>query len=210
MSKMQIDKTNIFPRIKGGSRKGYYKSTAATNLRFRRALAAAQKTHRFKRTYNVGTSTTNAVTNTLVAANFSLNDLPGYTEFTALYDYYKITGVKFALIPYQTQSNSVSSLNNAANVPIFYAVDTSDSTAPTTVEEICEYQDHKIARLYDGFSHYFKPKFTDATSASRDGWISTSNPTLNWFGIKFAIPPTANAMTYYQVWTIYIQCKDPK
>ena len=34
------------------------------------------------------------------------------------------------------------------------------------------------------------PKFADATSAERGGWVATSNPALNWYGLKWAIPPT--------------------
>lgn len=192
------------PRIKRN------KKYVGNQRRFTRSLLSQNKVYNFKRTFNLGTQATIPLTSTLIAENFSLNDAPGYTEFTALFDYYCIKRVKVQFIPYQTESNSTGTVNNAANVPIFYAVDTSDSTAPTTVEEICEYQDHKIARLYDGFSCYFTPKFADATSAARDGWVATSNPSLNWYGLKFAIPPTTNAMTFYLVWTFYIQCKDPK
>lgn len=145
-----------------------------------------------------------------MGVNFSLNDMPGFSEITSMYDFYKITGVKYQWIPYQTESISTGSVNNVANVPIFYCVDTSDSGLPTSVNEVCEYNDHKIARVMRGFSVYFKPKFTDATSAQRDGWVSTVNSSLNWAGLKIAIPPTTNAMTYYILWTVYIKCKDPK
>lgn len=177
----------------------------------RRTLARqGPRIYRFKRSHNYGTSATVALTPTLVAQNYSLNDLPNYAEFTALFDYYKITGIRIRLLPYQTQSNSTGTVNNAANVPIFHVVDTSDSTPPTTVEELCEYEDHKITNLYTGFDVYFKPKFADATSATRDGWVATTNPSLNYFGFKYAIPPTTNAMTFYIVVTFYLAFKDPK
>jgi hypothetical protein len=127
-----------------------------------------------------------------------------------LFDYYKINGVKVKAVPYQTESNSTGTVNNAANVPIIHVVDTTDSTSPATVNELLEYNDHKITRLYDGFQCYFKPKFADATSASRDGWIATTNPSLNYFGLKIAIPPTVNAMNLYLIFTYYVSCKDPK
>lgn len=205
--RMSTDAPNAFPQIRGGIRKTKYRSNPAI---MRRQLARMSKIHNFKRTYNFGTDSTNAVSDTLEAYNFSLNDMPGYTEFTALYDFYKVNRVKFKLIPYQTESNSVTSLNNAAHVPIFYCVDTSDATAPTSVNEVCEYNDHKIANLYRGFTCYFKPKFADSTSAPRDGWVATSSPSTNWYGLKLAIPPTAYSMTFYVIWTVYISCKDPK
>ena len=108
--------------------------------------------HRFKRTYNFGTISTAAATPTLTGWNFSMNDMPGYTELTALFDYYKLTGVLFKMIPYQqTMSNSTGSVNNSFNAPIFYAVDYSDDTAPGSAEAILEYNDHKISTTYQGF-----------------------------------------------------------
>ena len=168
------------------------------------------KVYSFKRTYNLGTGATSALTPTLNGSNYSLNDLPGYLEFTNLFDYYKITGIRVRLIPYQTQSNSTGTVNNASNVPIFYVVDTSDNTPPASVEELCEYENCKITNLYSGFDIFFRPKFADATSASRDGWVACSNPSLNYYGFKYAIPPTVNNMTFYTVVSFYVSFKDPK
>ena len=168
--------------------------------------------HKFKRTYNYGSISTAAATPTLTGWNFSMNDMPGYTELTALFDYYKLTGVLFKMIPYQqTMSNSVGTVNNSLNAPIFYAVDYSDDTAPTSPEAVLEYNDHKISTTYQGFSIYIpNPKFADATSAERGGWVATSNPSLNWYGLKYAIPPTQVICQFYVVVTYYVSCKDPK
>ena len=65
----------------------------------------------------------------------------------------------------QVDSNSTSSVNNANNHPIFYTVDTSDSTVPTAITDIMQYNDCKIAYMFKGFTIYFKPKYTDTASA---------------------------------------------
>lgn len=202
----QAANPNSHPFIKGTRN---YQQGRFSQVR-RRIAQKGPKVYTFKRSHNFGTGTTVSLTPTLVAQNYSLNDLPNYAEFTALFDFYKITGIRIRLLPYQTESNSTGTVNNAANVPIFHVVDTSDATAPTTVEELCEYQDHKISNLYSGFDVYFKPKFADATSATRDGWVVTTNPSLNYFGFKYAIPPTTNSMTFYIVVTYYLSFKDPK
>lgn len=209
MSKMQVENQS-FVRTKGIRPRKYVPRQGARNQIYRQIMYRGPKTYNFKRSWNAGTGATIALTPTLYATNFSLNDIPGYVEFTALFDYYKINAIRFRLLPYQTESNSTGTVNNAGNVPIFSVVDTSDATPPTTVEELCEYQDHKITNLYSGIDCYFKPKFADATSAARDGWVATTNPSLNWNGFKFSIPPTTNAMTYYLVWTFYVSFKDPK
>ena len=65
--------------------------------------------------------------------------------------------------------------------------------------------------VYKGFSIYIpNPKFADATSAERGGWVATSNPSLNWYGLKYAIPPTQVICQFYVVVTYYVACKDPK
>lgn len=171
------------------------------------------KVHAFKRTYNYGESLTTSIgAPTLTAFNFSMNDMPGYTELTNLYDFYKLTGVLFKCTPYkQTDSNSVGTTNNSFNPPIFYVVDRSDSTTPTTVEELLEYNDHKESQVFKGFRIYIpNPKFADATSAVRGGWVATSNPSLNWYGLKIAIPPTNTVTSFYITMTYYVKCKDPK
>ena len=166
--------------------------------------------HFFKRTYNYGIDlATETINPTLEAYNFSLNDIPGYTDFTGLFDYYKITGIRIKAIPYlQTDSNSVGTTNNSGNPPIFYVVDTNDGSSPVSVNAICEYNDHKISTVWKGFDVYFKPKFSDATQAERGGWVSTNNVTLDWYGLKVAIPPTVSITKFYIVITFYIRCKD--
>ena len=167
---------------------------------------------KFKRSYDYTTIATDGINPYLAAFNFSINDMPGYTELTNMFDQYKLTGVTFRLIPYmQTQSNSVSAVNNSRNVPLYYVIDKSDSTAPTSINEVLEYNDHKIANAYDGFTLYIRePRFADATSAERGGFVATSNPSLNWYGLKIAIPPTSVATSYYVVMTYYVVMKNPK
>ena len=90
-----------------------------TGKRKRRLVARAvarkgPKVYSFKRTYNIGTGTTNALLPTLTGQNYSLNDLPGYLEFTNLFDYYKITGSQVDF--YQTHQIN-RNLNNAVQCP---------------------------------------------------------------------------------------------
>lgn len=179
----------------------------------RRGRNPYKAVHYFKRTYDGGSSQMNTsnINPFLECFNFSLQDIPGYTDFSGLFDYYKISGIRFKAMPYlQTDSNSVGTTNNAGNVPVFYAVDTNDGSVPVSVNSVLEYQDHKIGSTFKGFTIYFKPKFSDATQAQRGGWVSTNNVTLDWYGLKVAIPPTVSSAKFYIVITFYIACKDPK
>lgn len=170
--------------------------------------------HKFKRSFDAGLAslvTTPAVF-TGVGFNFSLTDLPNYTELTALYDFYKITGVRFRAIPYeQTEGTSTSAVTNARNAPIFYAVDRSDSTAPTNSGDILQYNDHKISNFFRGFDIYISnPCYADATSSQRNDWVATSSPNVDWYGLKVGIPGTGVSANLYVVMTYYVSFKDTK
>lgn len=166
---------------------------------------------KFKRTFDFTTGVTNVVSPYLQALNFSLNDLPGFTEIQALFNFYKITGVVFRWWPYQTESNSTGTVNNVGNMPVIFCVDKANSSSPTTVNELLEHNDHIVHNTLSSFKLWIpSPKFSDATSAERGGWIATSNASLNYFGVKIAIPPTVSAMTFYLTYTVYLECKDPK
>ncbi len=167
--------------------------------------------HKFKRTFAPAQFNTDGTNPYLNAYNFSMNDMPGYTELTALYDDYKLTGVMVKIFPFQTQSNSNASLANVQNVPMFYTIDRNDTTAPASVDAILEYNDHKISNTFRGIKLWIpNPKFQDATNAVRGGWVSTQNPSLNWFGYKLAIPPTGVIATFYTTWTFYVSCKNAR
>jgi len=170
--------------------------------------------HYFKRTFNGGAIITiDPINPSLFGFNFSMNDMPNFAELTSLFDNYKLTGVKVKCLPlFQTDSNSTGGINNVTNIPIFYTIDRTDDVAPATVDSVLEYNDHKIGSAFKGFQIYIpNPKFQDATSAVRGGWVATSNPGLNWFGLKVAIPPTGTVGTRLTLlFTYYVCCKDPK
>lgn len=180
--------------------------------RYRRSNPYKYQIHKFKRTYEATSVSTDGINPSLNAINFSMNDMPGYTELTALFDFYKLTGVKVKWMPnLQTESNSISAINNARNTPIYYAIDRNDSTVPGSTGEVLENNDHQIAYSYTGFTCWIpSPKFADATSAARGGWIATTNPSQNWYGLKVAIPPTGVANTFTVLVTFYCSCKDAK
>lgn len=134
----------------------------------------------------------------LYAFNFSLSDLPNYTEFTNLYDNYKINAVKVNFYPKITESVSTGSVNNPdATVRFLSVIDYNDSTPPLSVQELRDYKTCKASSILRPKSRYiYKPKIVDSSSTVRSAWIATSSPSTNWFGLKVAIDPTTTAMTF--------------
>jgi len=182
--------------------------------RARRSLmysSSANNIFRFKRTYLVGIQSTDGINPFLAAFNFSINDVPGYTELTNLFNWYKITGVKFRMHPEQTNSNSTSGVNNAMPTPLVYAIDTANATAPGSVAAVCEFNQHVVRRCVDGIELYFKPGLVDNTGLQiMDEWMTTANAATNYIGVKVGIPATGTALDFYVSWTLYISCKETK
>jgi len=208
-----------------GSRRPYYNRTNKTAPRtnFYGSRVVGLTTNRsarnsaifsFRRSTGfIGKVAFNGVTETKLAYSFKLNDLPGYTEFTGMYDFYRITKVKVTYLPEQTDFISTGNVNSSDHIPLITVVDNNDASVPASVDELREYQDHKVRSIIRPFKETFQVAFQDATSSERDGWIATTNATQPYFGFKVAAPPTAATTTAFSAWfecTYYVEFKQPK
>lgn len=175
-------------RRKRTYRKTYKKRTFRKRRTIRRK--GTQKIYQYKRLSGAfSTFVLSNVANAYTAYNFSLGDVPNYTEFTALYDYYKINAVKVTLLPQMTQNVSLGDVNNAwASKRLFSAIDYNDSSAVTTIDEIRQYQTCKFTPILKRHSRYFKPRINDSGSVYTPGrpWLLCSSPNTNYFAIKLA------------------------
>jgi len=150
------------------------------------------KIHQYKRfTGALGTLTASSINPVFYGFNFSLNDLPNYTEFTALYDMYKINAIKFVVLPSVTENISLTGVNNPiASARMFSVIDYNDGTAPTTIDQLREYQTCKMTPILKKHKRYiYKPKIFDTNSFSISPWLGTSSPSTNYYGLKLAIEP---------------------
>ncbi|AWW06056.1 MAG: capsid protein [Cressdnaviricota sp.] len=155
-----------------------------------------QKLYNFTRHIDLGLLNADSVNPTLVAINFNLNNLPSSTEFTSLYDSYKINAVKIQFIPQMTENVSLSTVNNPANARFFSVIDYNDSTAPTSINELREYQNCKMTTLLRTHTRYiYKPKILDTSSYTISPWIATSSPSSIYRGIKVALEPMLSTIT---------------
>lgn len=200
--------------------------------RLPRALVSYRKNnvHAFKRSVlkatNISTNTTSGAL--LVAYSFALSDLPNSGEFTALYDQYKITGIKLDFIWRSTNISQVETQNTQQQgAPyMYYVIDHDDSTA-ATVNELREFAKAKRFIFDTGkrtCSVYFKPctlvenyltAVTTGYSPRFDSWIDAGNPSMPYFGFKAAVQQPLNGITavasYFDVeCTYYMKMKDPR
>lgn len=125
---------------KKGYKKGYKKRCPK---RIPRNLTP-KNVHYFKRNALIGDLSKSAgTTSCLNGYQFQLNDCINYSEFTALYDFYKICAVKIRVIPGWTVGNvdvntgaPVSAQVNLASARIFSAIDYNGSSTPSTINNI--------------------------------------------------------------------------
>lgn len=133
---------------------------------------------------------------TLAGINFSLADIPGATELTALYQTYCIEEVVLWFRPEYTVLSDASALSNSANVDFFSSIDVTSSGAPATVAAVCEYQNCAHTSIVRTHYRKIRPAYLIDDLLPSCAMMSTSSLSSNWMGLKVGIPPTGIAMTF--------------
>lgn len=138
-----------------------------------------------------------------VTFSFALSDLSGYTDFTNLFDCYRINAVKVHIIP-QANSNDTGATDTLSIPVIHYRNDIDDAVSVSNENQILEMENVKTRRLDRPFTHYFKVNtagetynngITTAYSVNKRGvWIDGQYPNVAHFGFKAWIV-TANVQT---------------
>lgn len=224
--------------------KGVRRRFIRRKVRLSKLLYGQNKIYSFKRTFaikpyfvydtSIVQKTDNFISNLPDGAttsrkghfHFKLSDLSNYTDFTELFEKYRISGVKLKFIPVTGFDSDVSS--SKAVCPFAYAIKRSAITVTgeqETFDELMEHQDVKITMGNRPFSVYIKNPMMYAPASNItnvlevNNWISTRNPGTvssnadvpHWgLSYAFAFEGTSNNNTSYGVYaTFYVQCKNP-
>lgn len=150
-----------------------------------------------------------AGTGTVFNLGFRLADLPNFGEFTALYDQYRIRGVKVSFIPVSNVSTFTDVIGNnqpvqtvsgtgSYSVRSYSAIDYNiDNVGLTLLDEIREYNNMRWKPYNRIHSRYVRPKIavtTDQflTMPGKQPWLPCENngAFLVHFGLKFAVDPS--------------------
>jgi len=147
--------------------------------------------------------------------DFKLDQLPNVAEYTALYDLYKICGIKQRYV--FAKNSEETSTGNTFELPQLITLnDFNDATALANEAEALQYPSYKARRLDREVKRYFKPKFGDSNQTIRAPWLATDAGGIaeHHYGIKSAVNTYSSAggnlgiMRVYT--TFYIAFKDPK
>lgn len=188
------------PAIMSGRRKGaLYKSKRPIYTRPHKQLRRQliPKIYNFKRTVDLGNINASSAADVLGVMFFKLNDMSGYTEFTSLFDQYKIYKVKVQWFPLQTQATVGAA--SAVTPFILTAVDYDDKVAPASGSVLLEYANMRTHSFFKNFAITLRPKpqltaitqtggATGVALAPNNVWLDAASSSVEHYGFKYCIP----------------------
>lgn len=149
---------------------------------------------------------------------FRLQDLSNYTEFTSLFDKYRIMWAKVTLVPKSQQPSQDVASSGAGthkSATVVTAIDFDDVTAPTSLATVMEYDNCKVHTGDQRITRSFKPRvasavyngaFTGYAELQGDPWIDCGSAGVQYYGFKACMDTTfVSAEQSYDVYaTLWI------
>ena len=185
----------------------------------RRPRLSSLKTYHFKRTFTLPFIQSQTTT-VFGAYAFSFNDLPNSSEFSALFDQYRVNKLVIKFVP---NHNSSEVGSTKALMEFNSVLDFNDQTAPTALNQLYEYANWRMTRGNAIHTRVFTPAVlslvstTSPTNYQGDQskwkqWLATSQLDVEHYGIKYAIGATqaAGDMYFTPYVTAYFSCKSVK
>jgi hypothetical protein len=138
------------------------------------------------------------------AWSFQLSDLPNYTEFTNLYDSYRIRAIEVHVCP-DIQQTVPGSLIGATQV--WSAIDF-DSAASTAILGLQQYD---TCCMHDGLHEFvrrFEPRcalaayggaFTSYAEAPAGQWLDCASAGVQHYGFLMGVPQQAGASNSFRI-----------
>lgn len=151
---------------------------------------------------------------------FALSDLPSVSDFTNLFEMYKITGVKLKFIPTQgTQANAT--LATSAPVlmnPLAICVDRGYTATAPTFNTLMENQDVRVMSSLKPFKVWisgpkaYSPADGLTTASMINPWIDAGQNAVHHYGLRYAFESNTGAtntttVTFRVFATYYIKAK---
>lgn len=154
---------------------------------------------------------------------FRLEDVPSATDFTQMFEQFKITGVKLRFIPYLGTESSAYAAPRTETLA--YAIDRGANDLAVvnpSFNEIIANQDMHLRNsqrpfsIYIGTPTFHQPADGLAQGAYKSGWLDSdivSARNVDFHGLKWAWngQTTAELATTMKVFaTYYIKCRNPQ
>lgn len=172
--------------------------------------------HTFEVTVDKGTVTvTNGVTSGALV--FALSDVPSPTDFTSLFDQYRIAQVRVEFLPLVS---AFGPSTTATDLPyVLTAIDYDDGTAVSTAA-LQQYGTCMSTSIIEYHQRVLNPRaalaaysgaFTSYAQSPPGQWMDSASPSIQYYGLKWATTPVTVVSGTYDVLSIVahytIQCR---
>lgn len=127
--------------------------------------------------------------------NFSLNDLPSYAEFTALFQMYRLDEIEILWRPEYTELTDAALVSNAVNVNFNTSISVIGAS-PANVQDVLQNSNCSSTSITRPHSVRFKPALLMDGTSPCYCFVSSQSPSTNWWGVQYGILPTGVAMTF--------------
>lgn len=204
----------------------YRFSRTKKGKRFNTYRPQKKNVHFFKRTFLRTQALTDVAFTQLTipsgrSNDYRISDLPNYTDFTAMYDQYKICGIKHKFV-FERNSSDVGATAASTMIPTLITVNDYNTPAGLSDEnQALQYASCKQSRLDRVTSRYYKPVSDTAPVASGQSanpkrqWLNTSVIDHPHHGMICSVTTSGTSGTetlgVLKVYTTYyIACRSPR
>lgn len=151
---------------------------------------------------------------------FRLSYLTNVSEFTNLFDMYKITGVRMKFI--YDRNSAQGSIASESLPTLYFYNDYDDGTPAANVGDACQYDSLRMKRMDRPITFFVRPKIqsmvyesaitTAYATPKKNPWLDCGNDAIPHYGCKWIIDANSafasSIGTVTVMMTYYIACKD--
>lgn len=164
-------------------------------------------------TFNVGTTL-------MYGQEFKFADMPNSSEFSNLFDMYKINAIKITFVPTATGADANPNSTQIFMPNLLSVLDYTDAAQPSGINELMQYPNCKRTKLTRTHTRYFKPRVLRdvvgqgaATGFESKPWPYVSfGVDVTGYGIKWGLDQVFNVASggigVDRYVTYYFSCKN--
>jgi len=164
--------------------------------------------YKFIRIFNGPNFNQQAAVDSISSASILLSSLPNSSEFTNLFDQYRIDYVEVTFRP-QYNMSTISSQSSQVNPVLYTVIDYDDATNVAAVTDLQQYSNCKECRFDETCVRRFQPRIAQAVYSgaftsfgNTRGWVDCASAGVQWYGIKSGCSGGASGQTNLQSWTV--------
>lgn len=147
------------------------------------------------------------------AVQFSLNGVPSVTDFTSLYDQYKINGVKVEFIPDINNVQQSATPGGPIMGMLHTAIDYNSASTPSSLNQILQYPNLRSTRMTRIHKRYFRPRVAMTVydgavangygTSARSQWLDCQYPDIPHYGLLVWLDATSPTSIQFNMKVTY-------